>query len=132
MSVVVSDRHAEADAAVSDCPADAAEADDPECGAAQSTAEQKRRCPPPRFPGADPPFSLTDPAGGGEQQGPCQVGGGVGENVRGVGDDHPAGGTCGHVDVVESDRVVRDDPQTRSRGVEQLRGLRRCRGRDGE
>ena len=35
-------------------------------------------------------------------------------------------------DVVESDRVVRDDPQTRSRGVEQLRGSRRCRGRDGE
>jgi len=90
LPVVVGDGHAEADGAVCDGPADAAQADDPEGGAVQVAAEQERWRPWPRFPGADPSFSLADPADGGEQQRPCQVGGGVGEDVGGVGDDHPA------------------------------------------
>ena len=53
------------------------------------------------------------------QQGPREVGGRLGEDVRGVGDDDPPAARRGDVDVVVADSDVRDDLH-RGRGGQDL------------
>ena len=46
----------------------------------------------------------------GQQQGKCEVGGGLREHVGRVGHQDAFAGCGGHIDVVESHGDVRDDP----------------------
>ena len=64
--------------------------------------------------------ALGHPPGYGQHQGQGQIGGGVGEHVRGVGHGHAPGGGRVQVDVVVAHRVVGHDPQL---GAGRVQGL---------
>lgn len=83
-------------------------------------ADHEVEAPGPGPPGADQPLPLAQSASGGEDQGEGEVGGGVVEDAGRVGDDDPAPGAGGKVDVVEADGDVADAAQLRSGGVEEL------------
>ena len=71
-------------------------------------------------PGADRAIALDDAACGREQQRPGEVRGGLGEHARRVADRDASPCAGRHVDVVVADAEVRDDPQLRPGGVEEL------------
>jgi hypothetical protein len=54
---------------------------------------------------------LGEPAGRGHEQGPREVGRGVGQDVRGVRDDDAALGRGRHVHIVVAHRHIADDAQ---------------------
>ena len=82
--------------------------------------EQEHR--PPRLPaaGANVAVALRDTPGGGHDQRPRKIRGRLGQDAGRVPDRDPPPGAGWHVDVVEADRVVRDDLEPGARGVEQL------------
>ena len=99
---------------------DRAGPDDAERPAAQPGAEVPRHAPAPWLPRADPSLGGAEAAGGHEHERHREVGGRVGEHPGRVGHDDAALPASGDVDVVVADGDVRDDPQLRARGVEEL------------
>ena len=61
-------------------------------------------------------FTLCQAPGGGHQQGKAEVGGGLGQHVRGVGGQHASSVDRGHVEVVVTDRDVGNNLQLRTCG----------------
>jgi hypothetical protein len=108
---VVEHRHAEAGRAPGDRPADPAQPEHPERLAVDLPAEEELRPPDPRPRRPEEPVALGDPPGGGQQQRPGQVGGGLGDHVGGVGGQHPPCGAGVQVDVVVADGIVGRHPQ---------------------
>jgi hypothetical protein len=87
---------------------------------AQVAAEHEVHPPGPRLAGADQPLRLAEAAAGGEDQRHRQVGGGVVEHSRRVGDGDAAPGGGREVDVVVADGDVGDAAQAGAGGVEEL------------
>ncbi len=72
-----------------------------------------------------------DPSGTGQDQGPSDVGGGFGQDIRGIGDPYASLFCLGDVDVIEADREVRDTFEV-LRGLKDLSGDGVCqRGQKG-
>lgn len=101
-------------------PPDSAHSDDPEGGAAELDPEVAggveagpASTPQPRLGGPGLPRRY-------EGQGQRQLGGGIGQDSRGVGDGDPAVAAGVEVDVVVADPEVGDEAQLRPGGVEQL------------
>ncbi len=105
------DGHAEAARAPRDGASDLAEADDAE-GRAEWVVTQKGRGGP-RSPAASAGIAVAedDVAGGGEEEGEGEVGGGFVEYAGGVGRPDAGGGCRGGIDVVVAHGHVRDDAQ---------------------
>ena len=78
-----------------------------------SGSEQQVRRPPREASGTNHPIALDDPPRQGQQERHRQVGRGLRQDTRCVGDDDPSGGSRGPVDVVDPDGVVGDDAQPR-------------------
>ena len=69
-----------------------------------------------KAPVAEEPLGLAQAPGDREDQTPGQIGGGLGEDIGGVGDpDAPAAGGL-EIDVVEAHRAVAHDPETGAGG----------------
>ena len=126
LDVVVQDLHAEALRPARDGLPDPPEPDDADRRAMDVRPEQQQRTP--RLPAAaaDVAVALGQPAGGGHQQRPGEVGGRLGQDARRVADRDTAPRAGGDVDVVEADGVVADDPE---RPARPRRGTRRRPGR---
>ena len=75
----------------------------PSCLPRRSEPSMKSSANPFHSPAAHQPVALDDPAHDAEDQRPRQVGGGLGEHVRRVGDDDAALARGGDVDVVVAD-----------------------------
>ncbi len=81
--------------------------------------EQVVHVPAPAGATADHALALAEPAHDHQDQRHRDVGRGVGEHAGRIGDEHPAGGAGGDVDVVVAHGDVRDDAQLRPGGVEE-------------
>jgi hypothetical protein len=91
---------------------------DPQGFPAQIAAQEKHRSPGAEAPPAQEPLRLREPAGGGEQERPGEVGDGVGQDPGRVADRDRPNGRGGEIDVVEADRH-QGDPLERGSGVEE-------------
>ena len=98
--------------------ADPAEADDPELLAAQLGAEHEIERP--GLPASAPHQAVAfgDTAHDAENQRPGEIGGGLGEHVGRVGDDHAQLARRVHVDVVDADRHRRHHLEVWQPGLE--------------
>ena len=118
-AVVICHRHVEAAvAAPGNRLADAAHAQDAQRGAVHVAAGEHVEAPvrPPAF--AQETFALGDAARRGHHQREAEVGRGLGEHARRVGDDHAARRAGRHVDVVVADGHRADGLELRA-GVQQ-------------
>ena len=120
VGVVDQDGHVEATGSLGHLASDAAEADDADRGVVDVGAEQEQRAPGPPLAGPDVVVALRQAPGGGHQERPGEVGGRLGQDAGRVADGDAAARAGRHVDVVEADGEVADDPQAGTRGVEQL------------
>ena len=102
-------------------PADPAHADDSERRPAELDPEVAGGVEPRPFAGPQAPLGGRQATCRGQGQRQRQLGGGIGEDIRGVGGDDLPIATGLEVDVVVADGEVGDQPQARARGIEQLR-----------
>jgi hypothetical protein len=118
--IVVEHAHGEALGAPGDGPADPAEPENAERLSVDVATQEQHQAPLRELAGPREGVRLGDPAGGRQEEGPGEVGRGLGQDPGGVGDDDapPAGG--GDVDVVVPDGHVRDDPKPRGVGEQGL------------
>src|SRR5216683_6111313 len=112
--VVVEDAHVEAFGTVRNASSDAADADEAERGIENIGTEHHVDRPPLELPLAREVVSLDHPPRRRHQKRECEIRRGVVEHARRVRDHYLVGGRGSHVDVVETDRDVADDLQTRS------------------
>ena len=114
--ILVQHAHAEAERPPRHRAADAAEADDPEGLAVHVAAEQDHVLPLREPALAHVLVALDHAPGRGHEERPREVCRGLGEDVRGIGDDDtPPGGRL-HVDIVEADGDIGDHAQVRAGG----------------
>ena len=107
--------HPEGRRPIGDRAADPARTDHPQLLAAQARAQHEIERPPlPRAPANDA-LALTQPPRDGQDQGPRVVGDRVGQHVRRVGAHDPFRACVGDVQVVVTDRHVRDHFQVGTR-----------------
>jgi hypothetical protein len=99
---------------------DSAVADQAERQTGEASPQHQVRCPDPVLAPADQPVALRDAAEQRQHQRDRQLGSRLGQHVRGIRHDDAAAPARVEVDVVHADGVVRDDPQLRPGGVEQL------------
>jgi hypothetical protein len=118
--VLVEHAHPEAPAPPRHRAADAAEADHAQGLAVHVAAQERHVLPLLESALAQVTVGFHHATRGGHQEGPREVGGGVGQHVGGVGDHHAPLGAGRHVDVVEADRDVGDDAQVRARVQQRL------------
>jgi hypothetical protein len=117
---VVEDGHPEAHRPAGDGLPDPPEADDADRRAVDVRPQQEHRAPGLPAAGPDVTITLGEPPPGGHEQGEGKVGGRVREDPWCVPDRDAPTSAGGHVDVVEADRVVRDDLELRPRPIEEL------------
>jgi hypothetical protein len=108
-AVVVDDVHVEAAGALRGDLSDPPHADDAEGLAGDLGAHHEGRAPGVPRAGADQVLALAGASGRPEQAEQGDLRGGVGQHVRGVGDDHAAAAGGGEVDMVDPHREVGDD-----------------------
>ena len=87
--------------------------DDAERGAGDLLAEQQGRRPGFPFAGADVVDRFADAPGGGHQQREGHIGGGIGEDARGVADRYFVAGCGREIDIVVSDSQIADNLELR-------------------
>ena len=114
--VVVEDPHGETGGPACHGLADAAHAEDAERVVVHVLADQQVDPPFRPLAGVHEALALTQPAGRGQQKREGEVGGGVGQDVRRVGDQDAGARGGGNVDVVEADGDVGDDLNAFERG----------------
>src|SRR5690606_6473073 len=90
---------------------DATHAQNAQCAAVHFGARKHVQAPPVPAACAQEVFTLCQAPGGGHQQGKAEVGGGLGQHVRGVGGQHASSVDRGHVEVVVTDRDVGNNLQ---------------------
>ena len=100
--------------------ADAAEPDDADGRAAELDAAVGGRVPALPVAGAQVALGVPQVPGSGEGQRQGELGGRLGEDVGGVGDDQPPRPSGRQVDVVEADGEVGDDLELGASGVEKF------------
>ena len=119
-AVVINDAHAKAVVApAGNALADAAHAQDAQRAAMHLGAGKHVHAPAVPEPGAQKALALGHAAGGGQQQGKAEVGGGFGQHVGGVGAQHAVCGEGRHIEIVEAHGHVGHDGQLRA-GRQQL------------
>jgi signal transduction histidine kinase len=114
------DLHPEGRREPGDLPSNPPEADDPERPSAERPAEHERRRPLPPRAGADNAVPLRNPPRNVEEKRNRELGRRLREDVRCVRNQNASSCRRLEVDVVEPDRVVRDDPEIRAGRVEEL------------
>jgi hypothetical protein len=118
--IVVQDAHAEAAGPPGHRQAHTAQSHDPQAGAVDILPQEDLRPPGLPAPLASVTVGLHHATRGRHEQGEGEVGGGVGEDARRIGDQDGSSGGLGHVDVVVAHRHAAHDPQA-GRRVHELR-----------
>ena len=116
--ILVEDPHPEALGPPGHRAADPAEADHAQGLAVHVAAQQQHVLPMLEAAVTQVAVGLDHAAGGGHQERPREIGGGIGQHVGGIGDHDPAPGAGRDVDVVVAHRHVGDDAKVGA-GVQQ-------------
>ncbi len=94
---------------------DPSQTDDPNGGAVKVLAREEVKAPLPPVPAPNQILALRNPPEAGEEKRHGGIGGGLGQDIRGVSHgDSPGGARC-NIDVVDSHRHLGDHAQTRGR-----------------